>query len=227
MHSGSTYCVCHSRLLKHPLQAIKWDVKPLNPLSCLQVFSTRWIVWCLYLRPRGTTGNEARGRRHCARHLLSISWLNFHCCRETVSPSPLFPSGWCLEGKSIVRGEPGGVRKWEREKRVRNRDGDAGVAGVPLCLGGSPGCAGTWSGWRKEEEKRKSSQGKFFSSLPCPVITHTHTEAYVNSHAGSEKQIEIWVVLAGQRSDDKGKEKKRVAAREKRRKEEREVLLIL
>ncbi len=57
----------------------------------------------------------------------------------------------------------------------------------------------------KRRRKGKSSQGKFFPLSLCPVITHTHTEAYVNSHVGSEKQIEIRGVIAGQRSDDKRK----------------------
>lgn len=48
------------------------------------------------------------------------------------------------------------------KERVRNRDENAGVTGVPLCLRGSLGCVQAQSGWRKEEEKRKSSQGKFF-----------------------------------------------------------------
>lgn len=80
----------------------------------------------------------------------------------------------------------------ELQERVRSRDGDAGLAGVALCLGGSLGCAG--SGWRKEEEKKKKFTREVFLfslSLPCPVITHTYTEAFVNSHVGSEKQTEI------------------------------------
>lgn len=64
-----------------------------------------------------------------------------------------------------MRGESG----WGEEARGETAgDGDAGVVGVPLSLGGSLGCAGR--GWRKEEEKRKSSQGEgffFLSSLPC------------------------------------------------------------
>lgn len=63
----------------------------------------------------------------------------------------------------------------------------------------------------KRRRKRKSShKGSFFffffPSLPCPVITHTYTEAFVNSHVGSEKQIEIRAARAGKRGDDKGKE---------------------
>lgn len=56
---------------------------------------------------------------------------------------------------------------------MRNRDGEAGVAGVEICLGGSLGCAG--SGWRKEEEKKKKfTREVFLPSLLCPVITHTY-----------------------------------------------------
>lgn len=206
IHSGSTYCVCPSRLLKHPLQAIKWDVKPLNPLSSLQVVSACRIVWCLYLRPRGTAGNEARGRRHRACHLLSISWLNFHCCGETESPPSLFPSGWCLEWGSLLCevGQDGvrkrGKRWWERWR-------------CWSCWGSSQ--SGRLSGLCRQTleeggggEKEKFTGGRFFSSsLRCPVITHTYTEAYVNSHVGSERQIEIWAVRAGLRMTTKERRK--------------------
>lgn len=46
---------------------------------------------------------------------------------------------------------------------MRSRDGDAGLAGVALCLGGSLGCAG--SGWRKEEEKEKKFTREVFFPL--------------------------------------------------------------
>lgn len=161
MHSGSTYCVCHSRLLKHSLQGIKWDVKPLNPLSSLQVLSASWIVWCLYLPPRGTKGNEARGRRLCTRHLLSISWLNFHCYRETESlpPSSLQADAW--RGSLLCEGNQWGSegvkRGWgiemERQELLELKSVWEVLWVVQAVAGG------------KRRRKRKSSLGKFFSLL--------------------------------------------------------------
>lgn len=55
-----------------------------------------------------------------------------------------------------------------------------------------------WLQERGGGEKKKFT-GVVFPSLPCPVITHTYTEASVNSHVGSEKQIEICAVRAGQK----------------------------
>lgn len=181
--TASTYCVRHNRLLKHPLQAIKWDVKPLNPLSSLQVFSEHRIAWYLYLKPRGTTGNVARGRHRCARHLLSISWLNFHCCRETVShPFSLQAGAWRGSLLSEVNQEGWGsegekIGAWGTEMKM-----------LPGFLSASEAlrfCASMLKSKRKEEEKRKFT-GEVFPSLLCLVITHTHPAAWVNSHVGSE-----------------------------------------
>lgn len=43
MRSGSAYCGGFSRLFKHPLQAIKGDVEPLDPLLSLRILSVCWI----------------------------------------------------------------------------------------------------------------------------------------------------------------------------------------
>lgn len=144
MHSGSTYCVGFSGLLKNPLQAIEWDVEPLDPRPSLQICSTCWIgVWCLYLRAGRTPGNGARGCWHSSGHLLSISWLNFHCWRETESAlqPPLFPSDL------VPRGEVYCVRRIREEvMRVRCRS----------WLGGSLGCG------QKEEGKKFTKKLFFF-----------------------------------------------------------------
>lgn len=210
MHSGGTHSVCSSRLLKHPLQAIKWDVKPLNPLCSLQVLSAAWIVWCLYLWPRGTLGNEAWGHRHTARRrLLSISWLNFHCCRETKSPPFSLVLG---RGSRLCEGESEGVRMWGRDdgsqERVRKRDGDAGATGVPLSLGGSPGCAGTASGWRKEEEKRVHRGSFFLSPLPCNYSC-IHRSLCKLTCGLRKANWDMSCERAGRRSHDNEKEKQR------------------
>lgn len=43
MRSGSAYCGGFSRLFKHPLQTIKGDVEPLDPLLSLWILSVCWI----------------------------------------------------------------------------------------------------------------------------------------------------------------------------------------
>lgn len=179
MQTGRTYSARGSRPLKHLLQATEWDVKLFNPPRSLRLLSGLWIICSHHLQPGGSTGNGARGH---ARHLLSISWLNFHCCRETLYPR-LFPSDCRSEGKSIVKGESG--REWD-------------LAGETFYLRSSPGCSGTGykeAGGERRREEKVHRRGLFFlSPLPCH---YSHTEAYVNSHVGLGKQIEIC-----QRSDD-------------------------
>lgn len=70
--------------------------------------------------------------------------------------------GWGSEGE-----KEGAIRGWRAEMEM--------LLGFPLCLSGSLGCEGTLRSWREEEEKRKSSQGKFFPLSLCPVITHAHS----------------------------------------------------
>lgn len=39
---------------------------------------------------------------------------------------------------------------------------------------------------RGKRRRKEKFTGEVFSSPTCPVITHAYTEAYVNSHVGSE-----------------------------------------
>lgn len=159
MHSGGTYCFGFGGLLKYPLQAIERDVEPLDPLPSLQIFSPCWIlVRSLHLRAGRTPGNGARGCWHSSDHLLSISWLSFHCCRETqyALQSPLLPS------EPQPREEVYCVSKIREEvMRVRCKS----------WLGGSLGCGQKEEGkkfTKKEKVHQKKKLFHFFSpSLNC------------------------------------------------------------
>lgn len=236
MDGGSTYCVCHSRRLKHPLQAIKWDVKPLNPLSSLQVLSEYWIIWCLHLRPSGTTGNEARGRRHCAHHLLSISWLNFHCCRETVSLPPRPPTPFPF--RLVLGGEVYCVRWIRRGEEARERQRELWEGEEWRWRGSSWGSSlsGRLSGlcrhteWLEERggEKKKFT-GEFFfpplSSLPCNY-SYVH-RSLCKLTCGLRKANWDTSCLSRPKEWRQREGERRVAAREERRRKEEKVLLIL
>lgn len=176
MHNGSTYCVGFSGLLKHSLQAIEWNVEPLNPLPSLQIFSACWIViWCLYLQAGRTPGNGARSCWHSSGHLLSISWLNFHCYRETESAlqPPLFPSDL------VPRGEVYCVRRIREEMmRVRCR------SWLLRAEVGSLGCG------QKEEGKKFPKKKAFsFFSLPWTAIGQIHRRKQVGKPAQTSADI--------------------------------------
>lgn len=148
MRSGSAYCGGFSRLFKHPLQTIKGNVEPLDPLLSLRILSVCWSdVWSLHQPARRTLGNRDRGCWHSSGRLLSISWLNFHCYRDTESAlqSPLLPLDL------VPWGGVDCVRKWWAVH--------AGVDWEALCAAG-------------RKRRRKSSQKAFSFSRRWSAVTY-------------------------------------------------------
>ena len=133
---------------------------------------------------------------------------------QKLNPPQSFPFRLLLGGGSLLcEVSQDGVRKRGERQREMEMLELLGFLSVWEVLWAVQAEAGG-----KRRRKGKVHRGKvFFSSLHCPVITHTYTEAYVNSHVGSERQIEIWAVRAGPRMTTKESRKIDLAARETRR----------